>query len=107
MIAFAAIIDDRIALDHLGNGLHTRHLMFTHLGIVRVIALLKLDNVIIGNEDTRDRTLNVIFDTYSTIDIPLDEEKCSIKWKIPKDNSMIHTVNFSINNTDEISIPND
>ena len=66
-----------------------------------------VDNVIIGNEDTRDRTLNVIFDTYSTIDIPLDEEKCSIKWKIPKDNSMIHTVNFSINNTDEISIPND
>lgn len=66
-----------------------------------------VDNVIIGNEDTRDRTLNVIFDTYSTIDIPLDEEKCSIKWKIPKDNSMIHTVNFSINNTDEISIQDD
>lgn len=66
-----------------------------------------VDNVIIGNEDTRDRTLNVIFDTYSTIDIPSDEEKCSIKWKIPKNNSMIHTVDFSIDDTDKISIPND
>lgn len=66
-----------------------------------------VDNAIIGVEDTRDRTLNVIFDTYSTIDIPLDEEQCSIKWKIPKNNSMIHAVNFSINDTDKILIPND
>lgn len=55
-----------------------------------------VDNKALGGEANRIRVLNVIFDTYSTIDIPTAElENCSIKWKIPKNNSMIEPVDFS------------
>lgn len=55
-----------------------------------------VDNKALGGEANRIRILNVIFDTYSTIDIPTAElENCSIKWKIPKNNSMIEPVDFS------------
>ena len=55
-----------------------------------------VDNKALGNEANRIRILNVIFDTYSTIDIPAAElENCSVKWKIPKNNSMIEPVDFS------------
>lgn len=56
-----------------------------------------VDNEIINNENTKEKILNVFFDTYSSIDIPKDDEQCKITWKIPKYNSMINPVNFTVN----------
>lgn len=57
-----------------------------------------VDNEIINNENTKEKILNVFFDTYSSIDIPKEQEQCKITWKIPKYNSMINPVNFTVNN---------
>ena len=66
-----------------------------------------VDNKALGNEANRIRILNVIFDTYSTIDIPTAElENCSVKWKIPKNNSMIEPVDFSFTGPVVIQNPN-
>ena len=66
-----------------------------------------VDNKALGNEANRIRILNVIFDTYSTIDIPTAElENCSVKWKIPKNNSMIEPVDFSFTGPVIIQNPN-
>ena len=66
-----------------------------------------VDNKALGNEANRIRILNVIFDTYSTIDIPTAElENCSVKWKIPKNNSMIEPIDFSFTGPVVIQNPN-
>ena len=56
-----------------------------------------IDNSALGSEASRNRILKVIFDTYSTKDIPTAEaEGCSVKWKIPKNNSMIEPRDFEL-----------
>ena len=56
-----------------------------------------VDNSALGSEANRNRILKVIFDTYSTKDIPTAQaEGCSVKWKIPKNNSMIEPRNFEL-----------
>lgn len=58
----------------------------------------EIDNKIFNSENTKDRTLNAVFDVYTSADITANEVgKNKVTWRIPKNNSMISPVDFTIN----------
>lgn len=58
----------------------------------------EIDNKIFNSENTKDRILNAVFDVYTSADISAEEvETNKVTWRIPKNNSMISPVDFTIN----------